>query len=94
MDNDFWNIELEDIQREKGKAKELKKTQWWKRQLAKGICHYCNQSFPSQLLTMDHIVPLARGGKSTKGNVVPCCKNCNNQKKQKLLMEWDQYRNS
>jgi 5-methylcytosine-specific restriction protein A len=30
---------------------------------------------------MDHIVPIARGGKSTKGNVVPCCKKCNNEKK-------------
>ena len=42
-------------------------------------------------LTMDHIVPLARGGKSTKGNVVPACKACNNAKQHLLPMEWDQY---
>ena len=30
---------------------------------------------------MDHILPVARGGKSTRGNVVPCCKECNNNKK-------------
>ena len=30
---------------------------------------------------MDHVVPLARGGKSNKGNIVPCCKSCNNDKK-------------
>jgi 5-methylcytosine-specific restriction endonuclease McrA len=30
---------------------------------------------------MDHIVPLARGGKSTKGNIVPSCKSCNVNKK-------------
>ena len=32
---------------------------------------------PSGELTMDHIVPLARKGKSTKGNVVPSCRLCN-----------------
>jgi 5-methylcytosine-specific restriction endonuclease McrA len=40
---------------------------------------------------MDHIVPLSRGGKSAKGNVVPSCKECNNRKKQLLPMEWDLY---
>jgi 5-methylcytosine-specific restriction endonuclease McrA len=40
---------------------------------------------------MDHLVPVARGGKSTKGNVVPACKPCNNKKKQLLPMEWDAY---
>ncbi len=30
---------------------------------------------------MDHIVPVVRGGKSVRGNVVPCCKTCNNEKK-------------
>jgi 5-methylcytosine-specific restriction endonuclease McrA len=40
---------------------------------------------------MDHIVPIARGGRSTKGNVVAACKECNTAKKQRLPMEWDQY---
>jgi 5-methylcytosine-specific restriction endonuclease McrA len=40
---------------------------------------------------MDHIVPLARGGKSIKGNVVTACKECNNKKKQLLPMEWEKY---
>jgi 5-methylcytosine-specific restriction protein A len=42
-------------------------------------------------LTMDHIVPIARGGRSTKGNVVPACKSCNTKKKQLLPMEWEDY---
>jgi 5-methylcytosine-specific restriction endonuclease McrA len=37
---------------------------------------------------MDHIVPIAKGGKSTKGNVVPCCSDCNAKKKSSLLMDW------
>jgi 5-methylcytosine-specific restriction protein A len=36
---------------------------------------------------MDHIVPLVRGGRSTKGNVVPSCKACNTDKKHKLAWE-------
>lgn len=40
---------------------------------------------------MDHVVPISRGGKTTKSNVVPCCKECNNAKKQLLPMEWEDY---
>ena len=28
---------------------------------------------------------------TTKGNVVPCCKECNTQKKQLLPLEWEAY---
>jgi 5-methylcytosine-specific restriction endonuclease McrA len=40
---------------------------------------------------MDHIVPLIRGGKTTKGNVAPVCKECNSKKKYLLPMEWEAY---
>ena len=69
------------IAREREKARELRASSWWKNTLAQGICHYCGGHFPPEELTMDHIVPVARGGKSTRGNVVPCCKECNNRKK-------------
>jgi 5-methylcytosine-specific restriction endonuclease McrA len=42
-------------------------------------------------LSMDHIVPIIRGGKTTKGNVVPVCKECNNKKKYLLPVEWETY---
>jgi 5-methylcytosine-specific restriction endonuclease McrA len=86
-----FDWEEQDLKRERRKARELRQTQWWKRRCAKGRCYYCNGRFPAAALTMDHIVPVARGGKSTKGNVVPACKACNNQKKQLLPMEWDAY---
>ena len=79
------------IRRERQKARELRDSQWWKRRLSKGICHYCGRLSPPKELTMDHIVPISRGGKTTKNNVVPACKECNNNKKQLLPMEWDQY---
>jgi len=76
---------------ERRKARELRASQWWKRRCAKGFCHYCGQPTLPKELTMDHIVPIARGGKSTKGNIVPACKACNNKKKQLLPMEWEAY---
>ena len=86
-----YDLSREDLKRERSRAKELRESQWWKRRLAKGICHYCGRSSLPRELTMDHIVPVSRGGKSTKGNVVACCKECNSAKKQLLPMEWEQY---
>ena len=79
------------IKKEKHKARELRQSQWWKRQLARGRCYYCHKPFKPSDLTMDHIVPLARGGKTKKGNVAPACKTCNNKKKYLLPLEWDAY---
>ncbi|MCF7790982.1 MAG: HNH endonuclease [Victivallales bacterium] len=81
---DWINIEKpspEKIKKEKEKARQLKKTNWWQERLNKGLCHYCKNKFKAEELTMDHIVPISRGGKSVKGNIVPCCKDCNNKKK-------------
>lgn len=80
-----------EIKKEKSKARELRKTQWWKRKCAEGKCYFCKKSFHPKELTMDHIVPIIRGGRSTKGNVVPACKACNNKKKYMLPIEWKEY---
>ena len=93
MDPFEFDIDAATVKRERQKARQLRDSQWWKRKVAKGVCGYCGQSAPPGELTMDHIVPLARGGRSTKGNVVPACKTCNNAKKHLLPMEWDQYLN-
>lgn len=69
------------VARERAKAKELRKSDWWKQQLAKGKCHYCGEMFDPAELTMDHILPVVRGGKSSRSNCVPCCKECNSEKK-------------
>lgn len=84
-------VDPEDIRREKQKARLLRQSQWWKNKRACNRCYYCRQEFPAKKLTMDHLVPLARGGKSTKSNVVPCCKECNVQKKSLLPVEWKEY---
>jgi 5-methylcytosine-specific restriction endonuclease McrA len=92
--SDPFIIEVSDkeIQRERQKARALRKTRWWHQRLSKGSCFYCGQQFPPSHLSMDHVVPLIRGGKTTKGNVVPVCKACNYRKKYLLPMEWEEYR--
>jgi hypothetical protein len=40
---------------------------------------------------MDHRVPLVRGGRSVRSNVVPACRECNAAKKYLLPVEWAAY---
>lgn len=50
-------------------------------------CQYCHQEFPTSQLTLDHVVPLSRGGKTTWENMVTACKKCNNKKGNQMLYE-------
>jgi len=76
------------IRRERQKARELRQSQWWKRKRANGVCHHCGGNFAPRELTMDHLVPVVRGGKSTKGNLVPSCKPCNAARRHNLPFEY------
>ncbi|MEM7179397.1 MAG: HNH endonuclease signature motif containing protein [Spirochaetota bacterium] len=89
MSDSFWSdVSDEEIAKERAKAKELKRTAWWKRKKSSGVCYYCQETFSVQELTMDHLVPLVRGGKSIKANLVPACKPCNFAKKNELSMDF------
>lgn len=90
----FPDATPEEVSREKAKARELRQSQWWKRKRSNGLCHYCGERFAARELTMDHLVPLIRGGKTVKSNVVPCCKECNSRKKHMLPIEWEEYMES
>lgn len=80
-----------ELRRERAKARALRGSQWWKRRIATGRCHYCGRQMGPRALSMDHVVPLIRGGRSSRGNVVPACKECNNNKKSLLPVEWEDY---
>jgi 5-methylcytosine-specific restriction endonuclease McrA len=84
-------VSEEEIKRERNKARDLRQSQWWKNRIGKGVCHWCRGKFPPGELSMDHIVPVIRGGSSSKGNVVPSCKECNNKKKHMLPIEWEEW---
>jgi 5-methylcytosine-specific restriction endonuclease McrA len=50
-----------------------------------GVCSYCRQA---KKITVDHFVPLIRGGKHDVSNVVPACRSCNASKKDRDPFEW------
>ena len=91
MEEYFITAEDDHIKREKAKARELRASQWWKRKRSTGICYYCEKTFKPAELTMDHLIPIVRGGKSVQGNLVPACKDCNSKKKYLLPTEWEEY---
>jgi 5-methylcytosine-specific restriction endonuclease McrA len=91
MDYFISTVTDQEVRKEKQKARDLRKTQWWKRKCADKKCYYCGREMPPGELTMDHIVPIIRGGKSAKNNIVPACKDCNNKKKHSLPIEWEEY---
>jgi 5-methylcytosine-specific restriction endonuclease McrA len=50
-------------------------------------CQYCGCVPPKDELTIDHVIPRSRGGKSTWENVVLACMKCNTRKGNRLLSE-------
>ncbi|MEN9826806.1 MAG: hypothetical protein RI953_2551, partial [Pseudomonadota bacterium] len=78
--NSYLFADDDHIRRERAKVREAKKSRWWQQKTANGLCHYCGRKFTFKELTMDHIVPIARGGTTSPGNVVPCCADCNKKK--------------
>lgn len=91
MDNFFFPADEEHTKRERSKARDMRRSQWFKNLKGRGQCYYCKQRFHPKELTMDHIVPIVRGGMTNRNNVVACCKDCNNKKKYMLPIEWEEY---
>ena len=88
---DFDGVDDATVRRERAKARDLRKTRWWQQKTSSGKCYYCGKKVVFKNITMDHLVPIARGGRSTKDNLVPACKDCNNKKKSMLPLEWQEY---
>jgi hypothetical protein len=60
----------------------------WRRLVRRhrGCCAYCGDQ--PETIHMDHVIPLARGGRHAIGNVLPACPTCNHSKSATLLVEW------
>ena len=87
----MWHDDLKKkihISVEKEKARELRKSRWWQTLITSANCYYCEVKLAPSEVTMDHILPISRGGKSTRGNVVPACKSCNTKKQSLTPVEW------
>ena len=51
-------------------------------------CAYCGIY---DNLTIDHVIPLSRGGLHTFDNLVPACRNCNEEKGNRTPEEWGKF---
>jgi 5-methylcytosine-specific restriction endonuclease McrA len=60
-------------------------TQQDAKKLLSGLCFYCGG--PSEHI--DHVVPVARGGSHSIGNLVGACQRCNQSKGSKFITEWN-----
>ena len=49
---------------------------------AKGCCEYCHsqERYSPDSFSIEHIVPLSKGGKNTLDNLAFACQGCNNRK--------------
>lgn len=52
-----------------------------------GRCAYCANPLAEDM-QWDHVVPIARGGAHSLGNLVPVCASCNRSKSHRTVMEW------
>lgn len=54
-------------------------------------CYYCERTFGQQcgIETRDHVIPRVLGGTTEPANIVICCGECNVNKGDKLLWEWE-----
>lgn len=48
-------------------------------------CKYCG----GPATTLDHVIALKRGGKSTVDNLVACCEDCNTAKGHMSKRDWE-----
>src|SRR6266849_8481712 len=51
-------------------------------------CYYCEKLFPVSKITVEHIIPLTRGGMHISSNLAWSCKPCNSRKHNKTIAEW------
>lgn len=51
-------------------------------------CTYCGEELTEQTATIDHRVPISRGGPDTDRNKTTCCMTCNKRKFRKTVAEF------
>lgn len=59
---------------------------------SEGLCSYCKAFVGLRRLTMDHVVPVSKGGEHVKDNVAAACRRCNESKGNRTPDEWTESR--
>jgi 5-methylcytosine-specific restriction endonuclease McrA len=55
-------------------------------------CYWCGIITKGDDITVDHYVPINKGGTHTWDNIVPACRKCNSSKGDKLPMDYIAYK--
>ncbi len=50
-------------------------------------CHYCSKMLTRYSATLDHILPVSKGGDNSYDNLITACLHCNSQRTNKDVME-------
>ena len=78
--------ELKAIRREAVEVSTVTEREWCRLlNRFSGCCAYCGNRAK---LSMEHVIPLTRGGSHSIGNLLPVCQSCNSSKNNRLLVEW------
>lgn len=56
-----------------------------------GLCAYCGQHRNIKYMTVDHIIPLSKGGTDSLDNLQCTCKKCNGLKSDMLPHEFTNF---
>lgn len=48
-------------------------------------CVKCCRAEPEITLTIDHVIPLCKGGRNIKSNIQPLCMDCNQEKGEEIV---------
>lgn len=64
----------------------LTHAEWDAIRSAFGGCAYCEKQ--TRRVLIEHVIPIARGGRTALENIVPSCHGCNVSKRRQLVAEW------
>lgn len=51
-------------------------------------CRYCHRKVTNRSASLDHVIPRCKAGPNRDGNLVLCCRDCNEAKGGRDPIEW------
>ena len=81
---EYQNIEGMELIREQNRLRQQKFRDNKKKLMESSVCQYCGGTATGY----DHILAVSRGGNSTDSNMIPCCKECNQIKNDKPVVDF------
>ncbi len=72
-----------------GKFAEVTKQEWREMMIRYGWqCFYCDEVLTDKTRTVDHLIPISKGGRHHIANLIPCCCDCNREKNAVIYPIW------